>query len=251
MSLPLSDKHSATLDPRLLGYTRERSTFNVQRSTHPTTLPERATRNAQRATLSTGIDELDQLLKGGVPRGKILEIVGSNSSGKTSLVLSILAQSTSRGEITAYVDVVDSLDPKYAQAVGIDLKNFLWVRCAKEKTNRLEPLGRALKAADILCQAGGFGVITIDLADLKVPSNTWFRLQRVIRGSSTVFAVISSQKTTGSASSLVLSLERHRSFWTSDKRSQFVRKPYFHGIESEACLLRGKSHGSVTVHCRF
>jgi hypothetical protein len=236
MSLPLKDKHSTTLLP-------ERSTFNVQRSTHP------------RATLTTGIDELDQLLEGGVPRGKILEIVGAGSSGKTSLMLSILAQSTSRGEITAYIDVVDSLDPKYAQAVGIHLENLLWIRCAKSSTTQLDPLNKALKAADILCQAGGFGVITLDvathLANSKVPLKTWFRLQRVIRGTSTIFTVISSQKTTGSASSLVLFLERNRSLWTSDKRSQFVEKPYFQGVESEACLMKGRNHGSVTVHCRF
>ena len=170
-------------------------------------------------------------------------------------MLSILAQSTRRGEITAYVDVVDSLDPKYAQAVGIDLDNLLWIRCAKSRINQLDPLTKALKATDILCQAGGFGVITIDVATnltaSKIPLNAWFRLQRAIQGTSTVFVVISCQKTTGSASSLVLSLERNQSFWTSGKRSQFMRKPHFQGIESEACLLRGKSHGSVTVHCRF
>jgi hypothetical protein len=205
--------------------------------------------------LTTGIDELDQLLDGGVPRGTILEIVGTGSSGKTSLVLSILAQSTNRGEIAAYIDVVDSLDPKYAQTVGIDLDNLLWIRCAKSSSNPLDPLNKALKAADILCQAGGFGVITLDvathLANLRIPLKSWFRLQRVIRGTSTVFTVVSSQKITGSASSLVLFLERNRSFWTSDRKSQFVQKPYFQGLESEACLVKGRSHGSVTVHCRF
>jgi hypothetical protein len=180
---------------------------------------------------------------------------GPVSSGKTSLAMSILAQSTRRGEIVAYVDVADSLDPKYAQVVGMNLENLLWIRCANSQVNSLDPVRKALKAADILCQAGGFGVITIDVAtnraDLKIPLNTWFRLQRVIRGTSTVVMVISSQKITGSASSLVLSVERNQSFWTSGKRSQTIRKPYFQGIESEACVLRGRNHGRVTVHCRF
>jgi hypothetical protein len=234
MSLPLKDKHFSPFDSL---QPLKTSNFNLQPSTF----------NVQRSTLSTGIDELDRLLKGGVPRGKILEITGPTSSGKTSLSLSILAQSTGRGEITAYVDTVDSLDPKCAQAVGIDLENLLWIRCI----NQTKSLQRALKATDILCQAGGFGVIAIDLANSKVPLNTWFRLQRVIRGTSTVLVVISSQKATGSASARVLFLERNRSFWTSGKRSQWVRTPYFQGIESEACLLKGKSHGSVTIHCRF
>jgi len=207
------------------------------------------------AHLSTGIKEVDRFLKGGVPRGKITEIVGSDSSGKTSLGLSVLGQSTGRGEITAYIDAFDSLDPKYAEKVGIDLRNFLWIRCAGNTNHHMDALSKALRASDILCQAGGFGVIAIDIAshlrDSKIPLNTWFRLQRAIKGTPTVFMVIASQKTTGSASALILSLERNRSFWTPEKRSQFVQKPYFQGIESETYLLRGKSHGSVTVHCRF
>jgi len=249
MSLPLGDKYSVALDSRPATCDAERSTFNVQGPTH------RDPRPATRDHLPTGIVELDQLLEGGVPRGSIIEMRGPVSSGKTSLAMSILAQSTRRGEIAAYVDVADSLDPQYAQVVGIDLGNLLWIRCANRQINSLDPVRKALKAADILCQAGGFGVITIDvatnLADSKIPLNTWFRLQRVIRGTSTVFLVISSQKITGSASSLVLSVERNQSFWTSGKRSQTMRKPYFQGIESEACLLRGGKHGSVTVHCRF
>lgn len=235
MSLPLEDRQSLTLDPL-----------------HTT---ERATCNARRATLPTGIVELDQMLEGGVPRGSIIEMRGPVSSGKTSLVLSILAQSTRRGEIAAYVDSVDSLDPQNTQAAGIELENLLWIRCANNKVNQLDPLRRALKAADILCQAGGFGVIVVDVAtteaDAKIPLNNWFRLQRAIRGTSTVFIVISSGKITGSAASLVLSVERNQSFWTSGERSKVIRKPYFQGIESEACLLRGRNHGSITVHCRF
>lgn len=239
MSLPLEDKRSDSSRP-----TRD-----------PKLLATRDPRPETRDHLPTGIKEVDQFLKGGIPRGKITEIVGSDSSGKTSLGLSILAQSTARGEITAYIDAFDSLDPKYAQKVGIDLRNFLWIRCASNTNNHLDPLSKALRASDILCQAGGFGVITIDIAnhlkDSKIPLNPWFRLQRAIRGTPTVFMVITSRKTTGSASSLVLSLERNKSFWIPGKRSQFVRKPYFQGIESETYLLRGKSHGSVTVHCRF
>jgi len=220
---------------------------------HPTIFEHAAW--LQGVTLSTGIDELDQMLEGGVPRGKIIEITGATSSGKSSLSLSILAQSTSRGEIAAYVDAVDSLDPKSAQAAGIDLEHLLWVRCAKSNIHQLEPLRRALKAADILCQAGGVGVIAIDIAgrliNSKISLNNWFRLQRTLRGTPTVLMVISSQRTTGSASSLVLSLDRNRSLWTSGKRSRFIQKPYFQGMESEACLMKGRSNGTVTVYCRF
>lgn len=205
-------------------------------------------------SLPTGISDLDQLLKGGIPRGRITEIMGSHSSGRTALLLSILAQCIERAEIAAYIDIADSLDPKSAGKTGIDLHRLLWIRCAKDIANGLDPLQKALKASDILCQAGGLGVIALDIVSFKnarVPLNIWFRLQRLVRGTPTVLLVISGKKITGSASSLVLSLERNRSCWTSGRRSRVIQKPCFQGIESEAHLLKGRGHGSITLHCRF
>ena len=203
--------------------------------------------------LSTGIGDLDQLLQGGIPRGRITEIMGSYSSGRTALLFSVLAQCTERAEITAYIDITDSLDPKSARKSGVDLDRLLWIRC-RDTENGLDPLQKALKAADILCQAGGFGVIAFDIVNLKsarISLNSWFRLQRLVKGTPTVLLVVSEKKITGSASSLVLSLERNRSYWTSGKRSRVMQKPCFQGIESEAHLLKGGGHGSITLHCRF
>ncbi len=98
----------------------------------------------QKTFLSTGMKHLDLLLSGGISRGQITEIIGPSSSGKTSLLLSILSQATQRGEVVAYVDSLSSLDLAFAQKAGIDLQRLLWVR------------GGALKAVDILAQAGGF-----------------------------------------------------------------------------------------------
>ena len=77
----------------------------------------------------TGIPNLDALLSGGVPRGSIVELCGSASSGRTSLTLSLLAKATERQEACAYVDVSDALDPMSAASVGVDLKRLLWIRC--------------------------------------------------------------------------------------------------------------------------
>ena len=203
--------------------------------------------------LSTGIGNLDQLLEGGIPRGRITEIIGTYSSGRTALLFSVLAQCTEQAEIAAYIDITDSLDPESIRKAGVDLNRLLWVRCTQDMENGLDPLQKALKASDILCQAGGFGAIVLDAVrfeNSRVSLNVWFRLQRIVKGTPTVFVVISGKKITGSASSLVLSLERNRSCWTSGRRPRVMQKPCFQGIESEAHLLKG-GHGSITLHCRF
>lgn len=78
---------------------------------------------------STGISELDALLRGGFPRGSVVELCGTSSSGRTSVSFSLLAQATARQETCAFVDVSDSLDPMSLAAAGVDLTRILWVRC--------------------------------------------------------------------------------------------------------------------------
>lgn len=78
---------------------------------------------------STGFGALDVLLSGGIPRGQITELVGQASSGRTSVTFAMLAEATARGEVAAYIDASDSLDPRSAQRAGIALQRLLWVRC--------------------------------------------------------------------------------------------------------------------------
>ena len=80
---------------------------------------------------STGIHELDSLLRGGFPRGSLIEVCGASSSGRTSLSFSLLAQATARQETCAFVDVSDSLDPMSLAAAGVDLMRVLWIRCGE------------------------------------------------------------------------------------------------------------------------
>jgi recombination protein RecA len=83
-------------------------------------------------TVSTGIAELDALA-GGLPRGALTEVVGPASSGRSSVLLSVLAAATAREEVCALVDTDDAFDPKFAVVAGVDLKRLLWVRCGEEK----------------------------------------------------------------------------------------------------------------------
>src|SRR6185295_460695 len=100
--------------------------------------------------MSTGLPEIDALA-GGFPRGAITEIYGSESSGRTSLMLSALAQATRHDEVCALVDTNDVLDPSSAVSAAVDLERLLWIRCAGN-------LEHSFKAIDLLLQGGGFGL---------------------------------------------------------------------------------------------
>jgi len=126
-----------------------------------------------RETASTGIAEVDALLDGGLPVGAISEVNGPASSGRTTLVLSFLAQRTAAGEVCAWVDADDAFDPESAAANGVNLRQLLWVRCReadgsirnKQAAKPWTQLDQALRATDLLLQAGGFAAIVLDLGD--------------------------------------------------------------------------------------
>jgi recombination protein RecA len=82
-----------------------------------------------RPVAPTGVQAVDELLEGGLPVGAITEMVGPESSGRTSLALSFVAGMTRAGRVGAWIDVSNTLDPGSAAAAGVDLSRLLWVRC--------------------------------------------------------------------------------------------------------------------------
>ena len=102
---------------------------------------------AIREVASTGIDEADALLEGGLPVGAISEITGPASSGRTSLVLAFVARRTAEERVCAWVDTSDSFDPESAAANGVNLRRLLWVRCGEAKAGG-EGLGSPTFAPD-------------------------------------------------------------------------------------------------------
>ena len=129
-------------------------------------------------TLSTGIDEIDALT-GGLPRGGITEIFGPASSGRTSLMFSLLAYATTHEETCAVVDTNNVFAPTAASAAGIDFDRLLWIRCAAN-------LEHAFKATDLLLHAGGFGLVILDLGDVagkdarRIITSWWYRFRRTV-----------------------------------------------------------------------
>jgi RecA DNA recombination protein len=173
--------------------------------------------------LSTGVPEVDTIT-GGLPRGAITEIFGLASSGRTSLLVSILAHATNEQEICALVDANDVFDPASAAGTGIAFDQLLWVRCSGEESSKL-PEGRkieqAFKAADLLLQSGGFGLVILDLGNIPPPdvrriiSSWWFRFRRAIENTPTVMVVIAQASCVGSRASQALEMRKESEVWTS------------------------------------
>ena len=180
---------------------------------------------------------------GGLPRGQLSDMAGPQSSGRTTLLLQILAAATRRGEIAALVDTFDRLDLASVVAAGVDLDRLLWIRghaIRMSQGSDLRPqsraaglslrpealvdrtIERALKALNLVLQAGGFGVVALDLADAspaalhRIPFTTWLRVQRTIEGSDTACVLVAPRPLARSAGGLTLAL---------DGRTQWAGQP--------------------------
>jgi hypothetical protein len=157
---------------------------------------------------ATGWPPLDETLDGGVRRGQLSEIVAPrSSSGGTSLFHAMAAAATARGEVAALVDTYDRFDPVSAAAAGVDLSRLLWVR----ETGQPE---RALKALALVLQAGGFGLVALDLTDVqsvvirRFPHTTWMRLARIVEGTDTVALLMGTEHIARSPGGVTIALDR-------------------------------------------
>jgi len=112
--------------------------------------------------IPTGALALDLALGvGGVPRGRIVEIYGQESSGKTTLAYHIIAEAQKRGGLAAFVDAEHAVDPLYARAVGVDIDNLL---ISQPDTGE-----EALEIMDGLVRSGALDVVVLDSVAALVP----------------------------------------------------------------------------------
>ena len=125
-------------------------------------LGEAATNDLQ--GIPTGALSLDIALGGkGLPRGRIVEIFGNESSGKTTLALHAVANSQKQGGVAAYIDAEHALDPSWAKRIGVDLESLL----VSQPSNAEE----ALKIAEMLIKSNAVDIIVIDSVAALVPRN--------------------------------------------------------------------------------
>jgi len=160
----------------------------------------------------TGSIELDAALGGGLRRGHLSEITGAPSSGRSTLAVQAMASATARGEAVALVDACDTFDPASAAAYGVVLPRLLWVRETGDAP-------RALKAFSLILQAGGFGLVVLDLADLpsvairRFPWTTWMRIARIVEGSETAAVLIGAERIARSAGGVTIALDTSHARW--------------------------------------
>ena len=168
--------------------------------------------------IATGIQSLDRTV-GGIPKSGLTQICAPAgvSTGRTTLLLSVMQKVTSREEFCALVDASDCFDPASAEAAGVDMSRLLWVRCQGGKAMR--SMEQAFKATDIIVQNGGFGLIAIDLGNIeerlvrKVPLSTWFRFARVVEKMPAALVFLLSHPAAQSCSALTLHCTVKESRW--------------------------------------
>lgn len=123
-------------------------------------LGEHSTLNVD--AISTGCLSLDIALGiGGVPRGRVVEIFGPESSGKTTVALHIVAEAQRRGGAAAFIDAEHALDPQYAKRLGVDIENLI--------VSQPDTGEQALEIAEALVRSGAIDVIVVDSVAALVP----------------------------------------------------------------------------------
>jgi hypothetical protein len=183
------------------------------------------------ARLPTGLPDIDQLLgsgEPGFPRGRLSEISGPASSGRTTLTLALLAQTTGAGEVAALVDCADAFDPASAASAGTQLDRVLWVRAPG--TNK------SLRCAERLLEAHGFALVLLDLAipNLRIAPATGPRLARAAASSGTALIVMTRERAMGTAAEVAIELTAGKSQFTGTP-------PLLEGLEIQAALVRHRT----------
>ena len=114
-------------------------------------------------SISTGSLSLDLALGiGGLPKGRIVEIYGPESSGKTTLALQVIAEAQKSGGICAFVDAEHALDPVYAKKLGVNTEELL--------ISQPDAGEQALEIADTLVKSGSISVIAVSYTHLTLPT---------------------------------------------------------------------------------
>ncbi len=222
--------------------------------------------------VSTGIAELDTLA-GGIPRGCVTELCGTPSSGKTSVLLAMIASATRQGEACVLIDASDSFDPRSGEAAGVEFNKLLWIRCGrpllsvvgrrslaknhqesvrkkfhKSYENRL---AQVLKSTDLILQSGGFGLVVLDLAGIpekfvrRIPLASWFRFQRAVEHTKTALLVVSEIVCAQTCAAQVLKLSAISPFDSAQGKRQPTGKP------SHAQLLKEMQIEAAILHSRL
>jgi hypothetical protein len=172
--------------------------------------------------------------------GALSEISGT--SGRTSLALALLANTTRRGELAGWVDTADAFDPPSAERLGVDLDRVLWVRARTELEGSVEDADagssaeRALRATERLLQTEGFPLVLLDwTGSLPTPKvASWIRLTRLAAATRSVLLLLSSERLAGPHAEMAVMME--------PARARFTGTPaLLEELESRMMLVRNRT----------
>ncbi|MGH7781634.1 MAG: hypothetical protein ACREQR_17610, partial [Candidatus Binataceae bacterium] len=202
--------------------------------------------------LASGVAPLDALLDGGIARGRVSEIIGRAGTGRTSLAAAFAAVATRRSEVIAWIDAAGAFDPASIAAAGVDLARVLWASIPREITrarpasSRSSREGRILKAAEMVLEAGGFGLVVIDFGDIfrSIPDSAVLRIARAAERSGAAVIAIAPRKICGTFAALSLTMNRAGASFT---RMRPGAPALFDGLRLEPIITRNKLGGSGAV----
>jgi hypothetical protein len=191
--------------------------------------------------LPTGIPTLDAALGGGLPRGRVTQLTGPRSTGRTGLACAIAASATRNGETIAWVDPEDALDPETAAAAGMTLARTLWVRPRS--------VADARRATTALLDAGGFGLVVLDIGEAGATGTA--RRQVPFRPpAASALLVVARRHAVWTGAALGLAVTGHRVRWSGGPE----RLPLLDGIDARVTVTRSRIGPSgetlvVREHC--
>ena len=171
-------------------------------------------------------------------QGRLIELAGELSSGRTALAYRFAAGATARGELVGWVDLPDALDPRFLRRSGVELERLLWTRPPHARA--------ALRAAELLTKTG-FAVVVVDLESApprelgRLGNAAWSRLLRALRGARATAVVLGSERIAGSFSTLGLYTER---------RKPIFDRGLFEGLEADATVVRNRA-GPTDIRSPF
>lgn len=149
-----------------------------------------------------------------VRAGRITEITGPLSSGRTSLLVACLRDATAAGATTALVDADGVLDPGSAARAGLALSRLLWVRCGGDRK-------AALAATDVLARCPGFTVVALDFGETppRVSLAAAYRLRQAVRRSGVALLLVGRGRIAGAGAALAVRTRRDAVAWAGARRT--------------------------------
>ena len=202
-------------------------------------------RERARRRVPSGVSEVDALLGGGWPQGKVGELVGPVSSGRTAVAAATAASATARGEVVAWLDAADALDPAAMAAAGVCLNRVLWVRP--------DGIEETVRAAELVLGTGGFTVVAVDLGAeagaaprhlgggrlcprVRGRPALALRLARAVERAGAIALVLAERPWMGTLAGATVALGREQPRWGGDER---VGRRWLAGIALRMRAERG------------